>query len=235
MVKMREIVLDTETTGLDAKEGDRIVEIGCIEIIDQRVTGRSYHQYINPERAMPTAAFEVHGLGDEFLGDKPVFTEIAAEFIEFLGDANLVIHNAKFDMEFLNCELQKAGRQEIEMDRAIDTVELYRKKHPGQRASLDAICRHFRIDSSRRVKHGALLDAELLAEVYLELTGGRQKDMLTGVFSAASGKGNDAEDGEWRPEPRQKPLPSRLTDSERKAHEMFVGSMGPDALWNKFN
>ena len=232
---MREIVLDTETTGLEIIEGHRVVEIGCIEIIDQRITGRSYHKYINPECSMPQAALQVHGLDDQFLEDKPLFGEIAAELIEFLGDANLVIHNAKFDMGFLNFELEKTGQEEIEMERAIDTVDLYRKKYPGQRASLDAICKHFRIDSSRRVKHGALLDAELLAEVYLELTGGRQKDMLGGIFNVASSNGSDAVESEWRPEPRQNPLPSRLTDSERQAHELFIGSMGPDALWNELN
>lgn len=172
---MREIVLDTETTGLSPDSGDRIVEIGCIELHNLVPTGATYHQYINPERAMPIEAFQVHGLGDEFLSDKPVFAEIVGDFLDFVGDAKLVIHNAGFDMGFINAELKALGFATIPMSQSVDTVRIAREKFPGAQASLDALCRRFNIDNSARTKHGALLDAELLAEVYLELMGGRQR------------------------------------------------------------
>ncbi|MFT5001273.1 MAG: DNA polymerase-3 subunit epsilon, partial [Planctomycetota bacterium] len=175
---MREIVLDTETTGFDPKSGDRIVEIGAIELMNHMPTGAIYHQYINPERAMPADAFAVHGLGDEFLRDKPVFKNIASDFIEFIGDSKLIIHNASFDMKFLNAELDWVGRSKLPMDQAIDTLEIARRKFPGAQNSLDALCRRFTVDNSSREKHGALLDSELLAEVYLELIGGRQPDLV---------------------------------------------------------
>jgi DNA polymerase-3 subunit epsilon len=172
---MREIVLDTETTGLSPDNGDRIVEIGCVELHNLVPTGATYHQYINPERSMPLEAFQVHGLSDEFLSDKPVFAEIVGEFLEFVGDAKLVIHNASFDMGFINAELRGLGFATIPMSQSVDTVKMAREKFPGAQASLDALCRRFNIDNSARTKHGALLDAELLAEVYLELMGGRQR------------------------------------------------------------
>ena len=172
---MREIVLDTETTGFDAQNGDRIVEIGCIELVNHIATGRHFHVYINPERPMPEEAFRVHGLSDDFLKDKPLFASIAAEFVDFVGEDPLVIHNAAFDIGFLNAELARIeGMPHIAMERAIDTVRMARQKFPGAQASLDALCKRFNIDNSARTKHGALLDAELLAEVYLELIGGRQ-------------------------------------------------------------
>ncbi|MEH6752639.1 MAG: DNA polymerase III subunit epsilon [Alphaproteobacteria bacterium] len=171
---MREIVLDTETTGLDPSKGDRVVEIGCVETMHHIATGESFHVYINPERDMPVEAFNVHGLSEEFLSDKPVFAEILGDFMTFIGDSPLVIHNAEFDMKFLNSELKKLGRPMLDRDRAIDTVAMARRKFPGAQANLDALCRRFEIDLSRRDKHGALLDAELLADVYLQLCGGLQ-------------------------------------------------------------
>jgi DNA polymerase-3 subunit epsilon len=172
---MREIVLDTETTGLKPAGGHRIVEIGCVELRNHVPTGNAFHKYINPERDMPTEAFQVHGLSEGFLSDKPVFAEIVGEFLEFIGDSKLVIHNAGFDTGFINAELKPLGFAAIPMSQAIDTVRMARDKFPGAQANLDALCRRFNIDSSARTKHGALLDAELLAEVYLELMGGRQR------------------------------------------------------------
>jgi DNA polymerase-3 subunit epsilon len=182
---MREIVLDTETTGFEPETGDRIVEIGALELLGHIPTGRSFHVYINPERPMPEAAFAVHGLGDEFLRDKPVFAQVAQDFVEFIGDARLVIHNAAFDMKFLNHELGRLGYPVMPMDRAVDTVLMARRKFPGSPASLDALCRRFGIDNSGRTLHGALLDSQLLAEVYLELIGGRQPDFGLSAEKAA--------------------------------------------------
>ncbi len=174
---MREIVLDTETTGLDPKSGHRIVEIGCVELINHIPTNRTYHQYINPERDMPDEAFRVHGLSVEFLGGHPVFADIADSFVNFVDGATLIIHNAEFDMGFLNAELTKLNRPKLPMERAVDTVRMARRKFPGAPANLDALCRRFAIDNSNRELHGALLDARLLADVYLELIGGRQTDL----------------------------------------------------------
>ena len=171
---MREIVFDTETTGLNARDGDRMVEIGCIEMVNRVETGRTFHAYFNPQRAMPAEAQAVHGLSDTFLSDKPRFAERAAELLEFLGDAPLVAHNAGFDFGFLNMELEAAGHGAIGYDRMVDTVAIARGRHPGAKHSLDALCTRYGIDRSHRVKHGALLDAELLAQVYVELMGGRQ-------------------------------------------------------------
>ena len=174
---MREIVLDTETTGLRQNDGDRIVEIGCIELVNHIATGNSYHQYINPERPMPAAAFNVHGLNDEFLSDFPVMAEIMDQFIEFIGEETpLIIHNAEFDIGFLNAELKRLEKPMIAITRSIDTVRMAKEKFPGAPASLDALCRRFSIDNTSRTLHGALLDAQLLSEVYLELIGGRQPD-----------------------------------------------------------
>ena len=175
---MREIVLDTETSGLDPNQGDRIVEIGAVELWNHIPTGKTYHQYINPERTMPNEAFQVHGLGDDFLRDKPEFSSIASDFVEFIADSKLVIHNASFDMRFLNAELSWVKRPHIPLERALDTLAIARKKFPGSPASLDALCRRFGIDNNARTLHGALLDSEILAEVYLELIGGRQPDFM---------------------------------------------------------
>ncbi len=187
---MREIVLDTETTGFEPSEGHRIVEIGAVELFNHVPTGKTYHQYLNPDRPMPPEAFEVHGLGDDFLRDKPRFAQVAQAFLDFVGaESRLVIHNAAFDMKFLNAELNWAGLPTLPSDRALDTVALARRKFPGSPASLDALCRRFGIDNAAREKHGALLDSELLAEVYLELIGGRQPDfaLSSGVNPQLSG------------------------------------------------
>ncbi|MEZ5911122.1 MAG: DNA polymerase III subunit epsilon [Paracoccaceae bacterium] len=228
---MREIVLDTETTGFEPAEGHRIVEIGAVELINHMPTGQTYHQYINPERAMPAEAQEVHGLGDEFLADKPVFASIAQAFLDFIGDARLVIHNASFDMKFLNAELGWAGFAQLVPARALDTLAMARQKFPGSPASLDALCRRFGVDNSAREKHGALLDSEILAEVYLELIGGRQPDF--GLQAAGVRTESESRAGEWRAKPRAKPLPPRITEAEAKAHAAFVESLGPAAIWTK--
>lgn len=225
---MREIVLDTETTGFDPETGDRIVEIGAVELYNHVATGRTYHQYINPERTMPAEAFEVHGLGDDFLRDKPKFAEIGRAFLDFVQDSKLIIHNASFDMKFLNAELGWMKLPLLPWDQAIDTLSIARQRFPGSPASLDALCRRFNIDNSSRTLHGALLDSEILAEVYLELIGGRQPDLSLSVASVES---ESAAGGKWRPMPRPAPLPSRLTEDERKAHDAFIKSLGESALW----
>ena len=241
---MREIVLDTETTGFDPSTGDRIVEIGAVELHNHMPTGRTYHQYINPERSMPQGAFEVHGIGPDILEppqetgpgavtlrDKPLFKDIGQAFVDFVGDAKLVIHNASFDMKFLNAELKWIGMAQLPWEQAIDTLAIARKKFPGSPASLDALCRRFGINNSSRTLHGALLDSEILAEVYLELIGGRQPDFA--LSAVASGTGTRQENDDWRPYARPNPLPDRVTEAEKKAHEDFVTEMGDDALWAK--
>ncbi|MGB7319466.1 MAG: DNA polymerase III subunit epsilon [Planktotalea sp.] len=229
---MRELVLDTETTGFDPQQGDRIVEIGAVELINQMPTGRTYHQYINPERAMPNEAFEVHGLGDDFLRDKPVFKDIAQEFLDFVKTDKLVIHNAAFDMKFLNAELGWLNLPQLPWEQALDTLAIARKKFPGSPASLDALCRRFNIDNSNRTLHGALLDSEILAEVYLELLGGRQPGLVLARSNNASGGGSEEN---WRASQRPTPLAARITDEEAKAHAAFVEKLGDGALWRKFD
>lgn len=229
---MREIVLDTETTGLDPATGDRVVEIGAVELFNHIPTGKTFHQYINPDRLMPNEAFEVHGLSNDFLRDKPQFRAIAPAFLTFIGEATLVIHNAPFDMKFLNHELLAAGHRPLPMTRAFDTVALARQKFPGSPASLDALCRRFGIDNSKRQKHGALLDSEILAEVYLELIGGRQPDLTLSPVSIPAAASNRS-DTTWRPRVRQSPLPFRLTEAEVAAHTAFLGNLGEAAIWKK--
>ncbi len=228
---MREVVLDTETTGLDPASGDRVVEIGCVELVNYIPTGRNWHHYFNPAREMPTAAFEVHGLSSEFLAGKPVFAELAEDFIAFIEDAKLVIHNATFDVGFLNAELERIGESSISMDQVIDTLALARRKHPGASNSLDALCRRYRVDSSARTKHGALLDSELLAEVYVELTGRRQARFTLTAAGAAFARQSDRV-----LETRQRPAPlkPRLSEAEIADHRAFVESLGPAALWNDY-
>ena len=229
---MREIVLDTETTGFDPESGDRIVEIGAVELMNHMATGETYHQYINPERSMPEEAFQVHGLGDDFLRDKPKFAQIGRQFLDFIGDSKLIIHNAAFDIKFLNAELRWMGLPQIPWEQAIDTLEIARKRFPGSPASLDALCRRFGIDNTSRTLHGALLDSEILAEVYLELIGGRQPDF---VLSAAPERKSGEPDTRWTPKPRPNPLPPRLTEAEAAAHADFIGKLGDDALWKRFS
>ena len=229
---MREIVLDTETTGLEPAEGHRIVEIGAVELHNHVPTGRTYHQYINPGRDMPAEAFAVHGISAEFLSDKPPFEAISDAFLAFVGDARLVIHNASFDMKFLNAELRWARRPPIAPDRAVDTLEIARRKYPGAQVSLDALCRRHAIDNSMREKHGALLDSELLAEVYLELIGGRQPDF--GLAASVAATARSGVSREWRPGQRPRALPPRLTEQERAAHEAFVATLGDSAIWARY-
>lgn len=232
---MREIVLDTETTGFEPSEGHRIVEIGAVELLNHMPTGRTYHQYLNPDRAMPSEAFEVHGLGDDFLRDKPRFAQIAQAFLDFVGaDSRLVIHNAAFDMKFLNAELNWAGLPTLPNDRALDTVALARRKFPGSPASLDALCRRFGIDNSAREKHGALLDSELLAEVYLELIGGRQPDFALSGGPTQQQTGAAGAETVWTPPRRAAPLAPLLTAEEAAAHTCFVDSLGEKAIWKRF-
>ncbi|MCV6596682.1 MAG: DNA polymerase III subunit epsilon [Mangrovicoccus sp.] len=226
---MREIVLDTETTGFEPSEGHRIVEIGAVELYNHVPTGKVYHQYINPQRPMPEEAFAVHGLGDDFLKDKPVFKLIGQEFLDFVGDAPMVIHNAAFDMKFLNAELGWMKAPTLPDAQAIDTLLIARRRFPGAPASLDALCRRFGIDNSMREKHGALLDSEILAEVYLELIGGRQPGFSLDTRRGAAG--GDGGEPAWRPGPRAKPLASRVTEAEKAAHDTFIEGLGPEALW----
>ena len=226
---MREIVLDTETTGLDPSKGDRIVEIGGIELINSIPTGRHHHVYINPERDMPDEAFRVHGLSAAFLAGHKVFRHEADAFLDFLGDARLVIHNAEFDMRFINWELKLLSRAAIGMERVIDTLALARRRHPGAANSLDALCQRYRIDNSRRVKHGALVDAEILAEVYAELTGGRQTSLGLSARVVAFRGGAQAAVAS-----RPRPLRPVISDAERDAHAAFVATLGAGALWRQY-
>lgn len=230
---MREIVLDTETTGFDPDSGDRIVEIGAIELMNLLPTGRTFHVYINPERPMPQEAFDVHGLGDDFLRDKPKFAEIVQDFVDFIGDdGQLVIHNASFDMKFLNWELKTAGFPVLPNHRATDSLELARRKFPGAQNSLDALCRRYQVDNSNRTLHGALLDSELLAEVYLALKGGRQPSL---VLDAGSGQvGENGANAAVRRGPRPRALSPRITEAEQAAHEAFILKMGEKAVWLRY-
>ncbi len=226
---MREIVLDTETTGLDPSTGDRIVEIACVEIVNTVPTGETFHVFIDPQRDMPEEAFRVHGLSSAFLTGKPLFDEVADAFLAFIGESPLVIHNAEFDIRFLNAELQRCKRAPLLMNRVIDTLGLARRKHPGSPNSLDALCARYRIDNSRRTKHGALLDSELLAEVYVELVGGRQVALVlareiqivetTTIIPIA---------------PRPEPVGPLIESDEENAHRAFIGKMGEKALWLKY-
>ena len=225
---MREVVLDTETTGLDPADGHRIIEIGCVELIDHFPTGRSFQCYVNPERDMPPEAERVHGITGAFLADKPLFSAVVKELMVFLDDAPLVIHNAAFDLKFLNAELARIGGEAIAPGRAIDTIELAKLKFPGARYSLDELCKRFAVDLSARGKHGALLDAELLAQVYLELVGGRQRRFILAPGDATAGTLDENRPAPMRPEP----LAPLLTEEERKAHTAFVaGELGESAVW----
>lgn len=228
---MREIVLDTETTGLDPAAGHRVVEVGAVELINHVPSGRTFHAYVNPERDVPAEASAVHGLSTEFLRDHPCFSAIVEELEAFLLDDRLIIHNAPFDLGFLNAELTRLGRAALPSQRAICTLELARRKHPMASNSLDALCKRYGLDTSRRSKHGALLDAELLAGVYLELIGGRQASLtLAGAETTARMAVHAA--GVRRPRPE--PLPPRLSEAEERAHEALVASLGETALWTKW-
>jgi DNA polymerase-3 subunit epsilon len=228
---MREIVFDTETTGLDPFQGDRLVEIGCIELVNRFPTGRTFHCYFNPERDMPEQAFKIHGLSLDFLKDKPLFATKVEDLIAFLGDeASLVAHNAMFDLGFLNAELERAGRGAVNRERIVDTLLLARRKHPGGANRLDDLCARYSIDNSRRTKHGALLDAELLAEVYIELIGARQAQLVLSQTSAPVRIAGEAIVLRERPAP----LPPRLSEEERAAHRRFISTLGDSAIWRHY-
>lgn len=229
---MREIIFDTETTGLDPRSGHRLVEIGCIEMVDRRETGRSFHAYFHPERDMPMEAEAVHGLSITFLSDKPRFAERAAELIEFLGDAPLVAHNAAFDFGFVNAELARVGMAALSFERMICTVQMARKLHPGSKHSLDALCVRYGIDRSHRIKHGALLDAELLAHLYIEMTGGRQIGLgLAANMTGAAPTQSLRSDAALAARPFREPRPHAPSASEQARHAEFVGQLN-QPLWH---
>lgn len=231
---MRELVLDTETTGLDPRNGDRLVEIGAVEVINYIPTGQSYHAYINPERSMPTEAFDVHGLSEEFLREKPLFCDVVSGFLEFIGSDNLVIHNAAFDMGFINMEMTRVGKEPVQSGQVVDTLQIARKKHPSGPNSLDALCSRYGIDNSRRTKHGALLDAELLAEVYLELMGGRQAGLGLQTVADVSAARDIVSDVAYQARPRPVPIAVRERPEEKLAHSQFIETLGENAIWLKY-
>ena len=231
---MREIVFDTETTGFEPLKGDRVVEIGCVELINLIPTGQTFHRYLNPDRDMPDAAFRVHGLSAQFLSDKPRFAEIVDEFLEFIGDAKMVAHNASFDLGFLNAELQRQRYDPLNPERIIDTLVLARRKNPFGPNSLDALCQRYNIDNSRRTKHGALLDAEILAEVYIELMGGRQADL--GLADIASAKAEARQNASRKGVTMRRPAPlqDRLLEQDIAAHLTFVRGLSADVIWSDY-
>ncbi len=227
---MREIVLDTETTGFDPLSGHRVVEIGCIELFNHMPTGREFHRYLNPERDMPAEAEAVHGLSAAFLADKPLFSSLADELLGFIGESPIIAHNAGFDMNFINAELRRIGRGPLAADRAIDTVILARRKFPGAQASLDALCRRFQIDLSERGKHGALLDAKLLARVYLELIGGREPGLALAASEVAAAAAAAPEEKIERI--AREPRPHAARAEELAAHAAFVAKL-KNPIWLK--
>jgi DNA polymerase III subunit epsilon len=227
---MREIVLDTETTGLDPFQGHRLIEIGCIELVNRIPTGQYFHRYVNPEREVPADAVAVHGLSVDFLTDKPRFADIAEELVGFLGDAPLVAHNALFDLGFLNAELERAGKKALARERLVDTLLLARRKHPAGPNRLDDLCARYGIDHSRRSKHGALLDAELLAEIYVDLTDARQAQLILAETSVLTNGSLVAASIRVRPQA----LPSRLSEDERQAHFEFIATLGDNAIWRDY-
>jgi DNA polymerase-3 subunit epsilon len=229
---MREIVFDTETTGLEPKNGDRVVEIGMIELVNHIPTGHTFHRYINPQRPMPAEALRIHGLDDAFLADKPAFDAVAGELIAFIGDARLIAHNSDFDVAFLNAEFDRAGHPLLSDERVVDTLMLARRRHPAGPNSLDALCNRYQIDTSRRTFHGALLDAELLAEVYIELIGGRQAALVLGEEAQAPTLAVARRTVEFgsRPVPRQ----FSIGADALAAHRTFVESIGENAIWKEY-
>ncbi len=227
---MREIVLDTETTGFEPSDGHRVIEIGCVELFDHFPTGKTLQFYLNPERDVPIESQRVHGISAEFLKDKPLFAAIVDDLLEFLGDAPLVIHNAGFDIKFLNAELTRVSREPIHISRAIDTIEIAKRKIPGARYSLDELCKRFNVDLSARTKHGALLDADLTAQIYLELLGGRQQRL---VLAPADARAPTAVAETRASRLRPEPLPALASKDEREAHAAFIAAeLGTDAVWN---
>jgi DNA polymerase-3 subunit epsilon len=231
----RELVLDTETTGLEARGGDRLIEIGCVEIVNRIPTGVEFHRFINPERDVPLEAERVHGISTAFLKDKPLFATVADEFLAFIGSDPLIIHNATFDIGFLNMELERAGKPVLSMERVVDTLALARRKHPGGPNTLDALCKRYGIDNSNRTKHGALVDSLLLAQVYVELLGERQATL---ELAGRPGSGSAVAAGPLRASgvalQRPAPLPPRLSAADAEAHLRFVEGLGPAALWRRY-
>ena len=230
---MREIVLDTETTGLNPAEGHRLVEIGCLEIVNQIPTGAVFHVLINPERDVPDEAFRIHGHATAFLTDKPVFAEVAGDFLAFVAGDRLVIHNAEFDMRFINAELARIGRDPIPAGQIVDTLALARRRHPGAPNSLDALCDRYRIDRSRRIRHGALLDAEILVEVYGELLGGRQRSLALSSGAERAARASEMPAAQRRLRPAA--LPGLLTEAESQAHAEHIATLGANALWRQYS
>lgn len=229
MTILREIVFDTETTGTDHASGDRVVEIGALELLNHIPTGRYFHRYVNPERECHPDAYKVHGLSDMFLSQKELFAAMADELFDFFGDARLVAHNANFDIGFLNAEFRRTGHGVLVTERVVDTLALARRRHPGASNSLDALCLRYGIDNTKRTKHGALLDAELLADVYIELLGGRQAGLdLVALPAAIWAVGGSATPGE---EVRARPVRSRVSEAEREAHAAFVATLGAGSVW----
>lgn len=231
---MREIVLDTETTGLDPRGGDRLVEIGCVELLNRIPTGREFHCYINPERDVPKEAEDVHGLSTDFLKDKPLFAHVALEFLDFIAGDGLVIHNAAFDIGFLNAELKRQSHPNITMDRVTCTLQLAKRRHPAGPNNLDALCKRYGIDNSKRTKHGALMDSVLLAEVYVELLGERQAALGLAADAAGSINGDGRVHTRHKAAQRPQPLAPRLTAEIEEAHLVFVKTLGDEALWRQY-
>ena len=232
---LREIVLDTETTGTDARGGDRLIEIGCVELLNHIQTGATFHRFVNPQRAVSEGAYGVHGISDAFLSDKPVFADVVDAFVAFCGDARLVIHNAPFDVGFLNMEFARLGAAApppIDLESVVDTLTLARRKHTGAANNLDALCNRYGIDTSRRTKHGALLDAQILAEVYVELLGGKQTSLGLAMAEASAASGPAALPDEEVV--RTRPSRSRLTGPERERHAAFLATLGPGAIWRDY-
>lgn len=226
---MREICLDTETTGLDPKDGHRIIEIGCVELINKVKTGNNYHIYINPQREIPKEAFDIHGISNEFLKDKPLFEEIAQQFYDFIYDARLIIHNAAFDMKFINYELRQCNLEIIERGLVDDSLLIARQKFPGSANSLDALCKRFNIDSSKRIKHGALLDAELLADIYIELMGGRQSSMFEDPILKKKNQDIIVKNKIIRKNLKYRQFP--LTKEEEDLHKEFIVKNFKENIW----
>jgi DNA polymerase III subunit epsilon len=228
---LREIILDTETTGLDPYDGHRVVEIGCVELVNSIPTGRTWHCYLNPERDMPEKAYSIHGLSSDFLRDKPLFADKAEDFLGFIESAMLVMHNATFDFGFLNAELERIARPLLTWDRVVDTLALARRRHPGSPSSLDALCRRYGVDLSERDLHGALLDCRLLASVYVELVGGHQARLELAPNGAQAAI---LQAQEMAVRPRPAPLKPRISSAEREAHRAFVATLGGEALWLRY-
>ncbi len=230
---MREIVLDTETTGLNPQGGDRLIEIGCVELLNRIPTGREFHRYVNPERDVPADAVAVHGLSADFLKDKPLFSDVAQDFLGFIAEDALVIHNAAFDVGFLNAELARVSGPEITMDRVTCTLQLARRRHPAGPNSLDALCKRYGIDNSKRTKHGALMDSALLAEVYVELLGARQAALGLSIDGHAP-VGGEGAFHRRKAAPRPTPLAPRLSPEAEAEHRVFVETLGVKALWRRY-